>query len=89
MIAISADLPILVRSEYSNNVSAIDLSKPFDGHVDIPRLREGKVGGFFWSVYVDCPPEEEQSDDFLKPTNRVRWVVLCAARIPALTISNV
>ena len=89
MIAISADLPILVRSEYSNNVSAIDLSKPFDGHVDIPRLREGKVGGFFWSVYVDCPPEEEQSDDFLKPTNRVRCVVWYAARIRALIISNV
>ncbi|TBU50803.1 membrane dipeptidase-domain-containing protein [Dichomitus squalens] len=66
------DLPILVRTAYSNNVSAIDLSKSFEGHVDIPRLREGKVGGFFWSVYADCPSVEEQSDDFIKPTNRVR-----------------
>ncbi|KAM5531048.1 hypothetical protein V8D89_015268 [Ganoderma adspersum] len=66
------DLPILVRFAYKNNVSAVDLTKPFDGHVDIPRLREGKVGGFFWSVYVDCPTKQEESDDFLKPTNRVR-----------------
>ena len=69
------DLPILVRFAYKNNVSAVNLNKPFDGHVDIPRLKEGKVGGFFWSVYVDCPTKEEESDDFLKPTNRVRYVL--------------
>ena len=67
-------MPILVRFAYKNNVSAVDLTKPFDGHVDIPRLREGKVGGFFWSVYVECPTKQEESDDFLKPTNRVRYV---------------
>jgi len=44
------DLPILVRHRYANNVSAIKLSKGIPGHVDIPRLRQGKVGGFFWSV---------------------------------------
>ncbi|OSC97128.1 hypothetical protein PYCCODRAFT_1440490 [Trametes coccinea BRFM310] len=65
------DLPILVRARYANNVSAVDLEKPFEGHVDIPRLREGKVGGFFWSVYVDCPGEEE-GEDFLNATWRVR-----------------
>ncbi|KAG8700889.1 hypothetical protein FRC08_004403 [Ceratobasidium sp. 394] len=37
--------------------------------VDIPRLREGRVGGFFWSVYVDC---EDSGPDFMQPTNRVR-----------------
>jgi hypothetical protein len=46
-------LPILLRSAFANNVSAVDLSKDFVGHVDIPRLRAGKVGGFFWSVI--CP----------------------------------
>ncbi|KAI0362127.1 hypothetical protein OH77DRAFT_1416345 [Trametes cingulata] len=65
------DLPILARSEYRNNVSEIDLSRPFYGHVDIPRLREGKVGGFFWSVYVDCPGDDA-GDDFLNATWRVR-----------------
>lgn len=42
------DLPYLVREYYANNVTAIDLASRMPGHVDIPRLRKGKVGGFFW-----------------------------------------
>ncbi|OCH84240.1 hypothetical protein OBBRIDRAFT_799256 [Obba rivulosa] len=68
------DLPILVRSRYHNNVSAVDLNSQMPGHVDIPRLREGKVGGFFWSTYVGCPEESYEDDhyDFLNATWRVR-----------------
>lgn len=44
------DLPILMRYQFANNVSAIDLESEMPGHVDIPRLRKGKVGGFFWWV---------------------------------------
>lgn len=25
------------------------------GHVDLPRLKKGRVGGAFWSAYVGCP----------------------------------
>ncbi|KAF5345322.1 hypothetical protein D9758_008491 [Tetrapyrgos nigripes] len=65
------DLPIVVRYAYANNVSATDMnSMPM--HVDIPRLREGKVGGFFWSVYVNCAKPEDEGEDFLKATWRVR-----------------
>lgn len=32
------------------------------GQVDIPRLREGGVGGFFWSVYVGCPAPAEEGN---------------------------
>lgn len=52
------DLPILVRGAYRNNISAFDLEQPMLGHVDIPRLRKGKVGGFFWYVintYIRSP----------------------------------
>ncbi|KAI0748147.1 membrane dipeptidase-domain-containing protein [Daedaleopsis nitida] len=66
------DLPILARMRYANNVSAIDLSKEFEGHVDIPRLRQGKVGGFFWSTYVDCAADGAEGDHFLNSTWRVR-----------------
>ncbi|KAJ7209631.1 membrane dipeptidase-domain-containing protein [Mycena pura] len=66
------DLPILLRSAFANNVSNIDLTKEFIGHVDIPRLRQGKVGGFFWSVYVACPNPEQEGKDFLTSTWRVR-----------------
>jgi membrane dipeptidase len=39
-----------MRYKFANNVSAIDLESEMPGHVDIPRLRKGKVGGFFWWV---------------------------------------
>ncbi|KAI6129404.1 hypothetical protein EDD16DRAFT_1545311 [Pisolithus croceorrhizus] len=41
-------------------------------HVDIPRLREGRVGGFFWSVYVPCPSASAEGKKFLNATWRVR-----------------
>jgi len=64
------DLPILVRELYANNVTAFDLNESIPGHVDIPRLRKGKVGGFFWSVYVGCPGAD--GPDFVNATWRVR-----------------
>lgn len=27
------------------------------GHVDLPRLKRGYVGGTFWSVFVPCPKD--------------------------------
>ncbi|KAJ7690666.1 membrane dipeptidase-domain-containing protein [Mycena rosella] len=66
------DLPILLRMLYANNVSAVDLTKELPGHVDIPRLRQGKVGGFFWSVYVNCADPATEGEDFLASTWRVR-----------------
>ncbi|KAJ1311016.1 hypothetical protein OPQ81_009522 [Rhizoctonia solani] len=63
------DLPIMVRLEYRNNITKFDMNKRMKCHVDIPRLRQGKVGGFFWSVFVECA---DSGPDFLTPTNRVR-----------------
>jgi membrane dipeptidase len=53
------DLPWAIR-EYKaapGDVNAYDLRRraPGTGETDIPRLREGKVGAVFWSVYT--PPE--------------------------------
>lgn len=44
------DLPFEVREVFANNLTAFNLNKRMPGHVDIPRLREGKVGGFFWYI---------------------------------------
>jgi len=66
------DLPILVRWALANNGSAVDLEEPFEGHVDIPRLRKGQVGGFFWSAYVGCPQRAAEGKDYTKATWRVR-----------------
>lgn len=45
------DLPILFRERLHNDLSKVNLSDPsFPGHVNVPKLREGRVGGFFWSA---------------------------------------
>ena len=36
---------------WRNNVSEVPLDVRMPMHVDIPRLREGKVGGFFWYAF--------------------------------------
>ncbi|MEL6329425.1 MAG: dipeptidase [Planctomycetota bacterium] len=53
------DLPWQMRGRASNKVAEFDLSvdrsRDFPDnplHTDIPRLREGRVGGQFWSVYI-------------------------------------
>ncbi|OCF75175.1 membrane dipeptidase [Kwoniella mangroviensis CBS 8886] len=64
------DLPEFARAFYGNNISAFDLNKPTKGHVDIPRIREGSLGAFFWSIFVEC--RDDNGKDFLNPTFQVR-----------------
>ena len=48
------DLPWAIR-EYADapgDLDAYDLRRRTAGHTDLPRLREGGVGGQFWSVFV-------------------------------------
>ena len=50
------DLPWQYRTRVDRAISRIDLDNRQEGiglHTDIPRLRQGGVGGQFWSVYVD------------------------------------
>ncbi|BAE58975.1 unnamed protein product [Aspergillus oryzae RIB40] len=49
------DLPILIRLKYGNQIYQDNFTTKFvhggfPGHVDLPRLSKGKVGGTFWSV---------------------------------------
>ena len=47
------DLPWQYRKVAGNALSKIDIAQHQPGlHTDIPRLREGGVGGQFWSVYI-------------------------------------
>lgn len=54
----------------------MDLDQRMKGQVDVPRLREGRVGGFFWSVYVPCPEDagypKDNEGNFTESTWRVR-----------------
>jgi hypothetical protein len=48
------DWPHLIRGHYDNRLDArFSPENDLAGHVDIKRLREGKIGGVFWSAYVD------------------------------------
>ncbi|SCV68311.1 BQ2448_432 [Microbotryum intermedium] len=72
------DLPILTREYYRNQVQDVDMTREggIRGHVDLLRLRRGKVGGFFWSTYVGCPEDAgypiDNHGNFSTPTFRVR-----------------
>ncbi|KAL9029343.1 MAG: hypothetical protein Q9196_002406 [Gyalolechia fulgens] len=54
------DLAILIRYLYDNQIYDPAFTKPFEEgglerHVDLPRLKAGKVGATFWSAFVLCP----------------------------------
>ncbi len=55
------DLPWEIRNrpEAPMNVAAYDLRSRTPGHTDIERLRAGRVGAQFWSVYVPSGTMEE------------------------------
>jgi membrane dipeptidase len=48
------DLPWVIRTYEGGprDVHAYDLMSRTPGHTDIPRMREGMVGGKFWSVWI-------------------------------------
>ena len=57
------DLAIALRSRVGGiGVSSVDLRQAVDGlDTDIPRLRAGRVGGQFWSVWVPAELPEERA----------------------------
>ncbi|KAM0335232.1 hypothetical protein ACHAQA_000275 [Verticillium albo-atrum] len=59
------DLPFQLRIELHNRIydSNVDLSKRLLGHTDLQRLKQGMVGGQFWSVYVDCDVQQTHFED--------------------------
>ncbi len=49
------DLAWYIRNDFRaapRDVAAYDLRRRTEGNTDIPRLRQGMVGGQFWSVYI-------------------------------------
>tara|TARA_Y100000590_G_scaffold431222_1_gene545762 strand:+ start:459 stop:1682 length:1224 start_codon:yes stop_codon:yes gene_type:complete len=46
------------RKQAPRDIYEFDLKKNLDGDTDIPRLREGMVGGQFWSVFIPGEVEE-------------------------------
>lgn len=63
------DFPIWIRVFFNNHINTDKFKEAFEGgtlpdHVDLARLRAGKNGGAFWSVFVPCPANgSDFSDD--------------------------
>ncbi|KAF2870359.1 renal dipeptidase family [Massariosphaeria phaeospora] len=63
------DLAYFLRWAYSHHIYLDNFTTPFetgglDGQVDLIRLRQGQVGGTFWSIYEDCPKEGNYSLEY-------------------------
>ena len=55
------DLPWRIREDtvHPMDVEAYDLRRPTPGHTDLARLKQGFVGGQFWSIYI--PGERDEA----------------------------
>ena len=59
------DLAIVLRLLYQNHINKKEFRDRFENggmdlHIDLPRLKEGKVGGAFWSAFIPCPSNASQ-----------------------------
>ncbi|XP_075693243.1 dipeptidase 1 [Rhinoderma darwinii] len=59
------DLPWQLLSGFNNQMNKVDLVTLNTTHTNIPKLREGRVGGQFWAAYVPC---DTQGKDAVKRT---------------------
>lgn len=76
------DLPWALREQVHYDLDRCDIARDQRAHLhtDIPRLREGGVGGQFWSVYV---PASLTGDHAVSATlEQIDVVRLLAARYP-------
>jgi membrane dipeptidase len=91
------DLPWELRQDFKGDLNGIDLSQDNRNHqppwpTDLPRLREGRVGGQFWSVYVPSSPTN--ADPVVAVLEQIDLVHRMIARYPgdlelALTADDV
>jgi membrane dipeptidase len=75
------DLPWRLRSDAGGDVAGIDVAgTAVARHTDIPRLRAGRVGAQFWSVWV--PPDLPEAEAVMTTLQQVDLVHRMAAAYP-------
>lgn len=60
------DMPHMVRKELANkiyDISKFTLREGLISHTDLVKLKQGGVGGQFWSVYIPCLDEDILMDE--------------------------
>jgi membrane dipeptidase len=75
------DLPYALRERVGLRIGEVDLRSRVDGlHTDVPRLRDGRVGGQFWSVWV--PPDLPEPTALTTALEQIDMVRRLAASYP-------
>lgn len=86
---------MLIRYSNKNSIYNDNFTVPFEqggllGHVDLPRLKAGKVGGSFWSAFVLCPSNgsDFSNDNYAEAVrqtfSQVDLLTRLAAKYPAV-----
>ena len=62
------DLASLIRYAFQNNIYDKNFTDKWEngglpGQVDLPRVKDGKIGGAFWSAFVLCPKNGSDFSD--------------------------
>ncbi|KAK2610194.1 hypothetical protein N8I77_003645 [Diaporthe amygdali] len=66
------DLPFLLRLELHNQIydnKSFPFRDSLASHTDLARMKEGRMGGQFWSVFIECDSDLKDLND---PTHAVR-----------------
>jgi membrane dipeptidase len=74
------DLPMQLRARCGYRVDRLDEPRP-ELHTDLPRLRAGRVGGQFWSVFV--PGDLGEPEAVVATMEQIDAVYRMAAAYPA------
>jgi membrane dipeptidase len=64
------DLPQILRTMERRPLDGVDSMKGnLPGHVDIPKMKQGRLGGLFMTVYTPCPgmQGQDEGEDFTRP----------------------
>ena len=66
------DFPFLLRQQLQGKIYDHNFqTERLRSHTDIQKLKEGMMGGQFWSVYVPCPEDLVPGVDLKDPNKRV------------------
>lgn len=66
------DFPFLLRQQLHGQIYGHDfLNERIGSHSDFQNMKEGMMGGQFWSVYVPCPEHLAPGVDLNIPNERV------------------
>ena len=66
------DFPYLLRQQLHNEIYDHDFaSERIGSHSDFQRMKDGMMGGQFWSVYVPCPEDLVSGVDLSDPNRRI------------------